>query len=127
MLLTGLDGAVPPDAGDPLQLIVDSAREIADADLVTVVLPVEDDSETLTMRVAVADGPDADRVRGVHFPVDGTATGRVYATGESLLASWADERVGLSAVAPVDLDIGPMLIVPLLGTHRVTVRGTISQ
>ena len=44
------------DAGDPLQLIVDSAREIADADLVTVVLPVDDDSETLTMRVAVADG-----------------------------------------------------------------------
>jgi signal transduction histidine kinase len=107
------------DAGDPLQLIVDSAREIADADLVTVVLPVDDASETLTMRVAVADGTDADRVRGLHFPVDGTVTGRVYATGESLLASWADERTGLSAVAPVDLDIGPMLIVPLIGTHRV--------
>ena len=107
------------DTGDPLQLIVDSAREIADADLVTVVLPVDDDSETTTMRVAVADGADADHVRGVRFPVDGTVTGRVYATGESLLASWEDERIGLTAVAPVDLDIGPMLIVPLLGTNRV--------
>jgi signal transduction histidine kinase len=107
------------DAGDPLQLIVDSAREIADADLATVVLPVDDNSEALTMRVAVADGAAAEQVRGMHLPVEGTLSGRVYATGEPLLASWTEERVGLRTVVPVDLDIGPMLIVPLLGTHRV--------
>jgi signal transduction histidine kinase len=36
-----------------------------------------------------------------------------------LLVSWPDERAGLALTAAVELDIGPMMFVPLVGSHEV--------
>lgn len=107
------------DPGDPLQLIVDSAREIADADLVTVVLPVDDGPDGPALRIAVADGPAAEQVHGLRLPLEGSLSGRVYTTGVPLLVSWPDELAGLDPAAAQELDIDSMLIVPLLGSQKV--------
>ncbi|MFC4944971.1 GAF domain-containing sensor histidine kinase [Pseudonocardia sp. GCM10023141] len=107
------------DSGNPLQLIADTTREIADADLVTVVLPTADGPDGYPLAVAVADGPEATKVRGVRLSLGGSLSGRVFTSGEPLLVTRPDERTGLDTSASVEMDIGPMLFVPLLGTDRI--------
>jgi hypothetical protein len=61
------------DPGNPLQLVVDPARDVADADLVAVVLPAADGDG---LRVEVAVGSGADNVVGVRIPIAGSLCGR---------------------------------------------------
>jgi two-component system, NarL family, sensor histidine kinase DevS len=107
----GVLSAEPEDAGDSLELIARTSLRIARADLVTVVLPGGPDE--LLIEVAVGSG--ADGLAGTRLPMSGTLSGRVFSTGVPL-------RQSVSAGGGVpwpDLDLGPVLAVPLHGSRRM--------
>jgi len=107
-------------AGSPiysLQRIAERTKELAGADLVTVVLPDPDDEDEL--RVDVAVGLAAERLVGTRVPARGTLSGEVLSTGQPLRL--ADRRAGGASVSPAAdaVDVGPVLAVPLHGSTRV--------
>ncbi|MDT7575924.1 MAG: hypothetical protein QOH17_2257 [Pseudonocardiales bacterium] len=104
------------DPGNPLQLVVDLARDVAHADLVVVALPTADGA---ALRVDVAVGSGADHVTGMRIPVAGSLCGRVLTTGRPLRDSWNEESPGLGSAVPAELGLDPVLIVPLVGTRQV--------
>ena len=113
------DPADPTDrvgAGDPLQLIAARSREIADADLVTLVRPAENGSD---LRVEVAVGAGAEDLPGLPVPRQGSLSGRVFTTGQPLRLAHPRDEAGLASVASGALDVGPVLVVPLCGSTRV--------
>ena len=79
----------------------------------TVVLP-DDDGD---LRVEVAVGAAAESVCGLRMPREGSLSGRVFATGTPLRMAAPDERADLQAAIPDALDAGPVLVVPLVGSH----------
>jgi two-component system, NarL family, sensor histidine kinase DevS len=97
----------------PLQLIAERTREIAQADLVTVVLPAGED-----LRVEVAVGPAAAGLCGRTVPVAGSLAGRVFTTGQPLRVAQAHELPGLAPMTTDNLDVGPVLVLPLHGSQR---------
>jgi len=103
-------------AGDPLQLIAARSREIADADLVTLVRPAENGSD---LRVEVAIGAGAEDLPGLPVPRHGSLSGRVFTTGQPLRLAHPRDEAGLASVASGALDVGPVLVVPLCGSTRV--------
>jgi signal transduction histidine kinase len=114
-----------PDLDDgtnfrPLQMIAELCREIAAADLVTVVMPAEDGLE---LHVEVAVGSVATRgteqLPGTTVPVAQTLAGRVFTSGEPLRVSYPGELDGLTLAASGELDIGPVLVMPLQGSRRM--------
>ena len=100
---------------EPLALIARQARQIADADLVSVVLPTPDGSRLM---VEVAAGEGAEELTGYVYPVENTMAGLAFQSGRPVLLgdATADARfhVHLSEV----LRVGPVMVVPLLGTER---------
>lgn len=102
------------DASRALQLIARSSLDLAPADLVTVALP---DGEQL--RVDVAVGHDAERLRGLRFDPARSLAGRVFASGEPLRAGSPQEFPGLDAATVHHVDVGPVVVVPLRGSRRV--------
>lgn len=92
----------------PLQLVAEHSREIADADLVTIVLP-DDDGDHLRTVVAVGDG--ADELTAAVLPLRGSPAGSVFGTGTPL-------RVAEPTSAAGGETEGPMLIMPLVGPQR---------
>ncbi|HVE30924.1 MAG TPA: GAF domain-containing protein, partial [Mycobacteriales bacterium] len=107
----GVLSAEPEDAGDSLELIARTSLRIAGADLVTVVLPGGPDE--LLIEVAVGSG--ADGLAGTRLPMSGSLSGQVFSTGTPLRQSVGDAG---STPRP-DLDLGPVLAVPLHGSRRV--------
>jgi len=105
------------DPGRPLWLIAERSREIAVADVVTVVLPTADGA--LDLRVDVAVGEGAEELLGLRLPVDGTMSGEVFTAGEPLRLAAPGEQPGLAFRVGGDLDIGPILVLPLVGSVRV--------
>lgn len=101
------------DTARPLQLIAERSREIARADLVTVVLPHGEG-----LRVEVAVGAGAEELLGLGVAVDGSLSGRVFTTGEPLRVATPDEQPGLVSAAAGGLDLGPVLVMPLRGSQR---------
>jgi len=112
LLSVGIDGG---GVVRPLLLIAEHARDIARADLVTVVLPVDDGDQ---LRVEVAVGAGADGLAGTQVQLDGSLAGRVFTTGEPERVCNPDGQAGLTSVASGDLDVGPVLVMPLLGPAR---------
>jgi signal transduction histidine kinase len=104
------------DPGNPLQLVVDLARDVADADLVAVVLPAADGDG---LRVEVAVGSGADNVVGVRIPIAGSLCGRVLTTGRPLRDSWPRQAPGIGSAVSAELALDPVLIVPLAGSRQV--------
>jgi len=98
-----------PDAGESLELIARTSLRIARADLVTVVLP--GGPEELVIEVAVGTG--ADGLAGTRVPITGTLSGQVFSTGTPLRQSIQEAGPGPRA----DLDVGPVLAVPLHGSR----------
>ncbi len=111
------------DTADPLHLLAAATRKIADADLVTVVRPMVDTpdapGEDFPLHVAVADGAQADRIRGVRLSLEHSRSGQVFTSGRPMLVAGPDEPSGLDMSAAVDMDIGLMLLVPMLGSHQM--------
>lgn len=103
-----------------LRLVAEHSRDIAHADLVTVSFP--DDRGDL--HVAVAVGAEADAVRGLRVPRERSLAGRVFTTGSPLRLAAPDERADLRPAIPGGLDAGPVLVLPLMGSH--TMHGVLS-
>jgi signal transduction histidine kinase len=108
------------DELDSLRLIAEHSRDVAHADLVSVVLP-DDDGD---LRVEVAVGAAAEGICGLRMPREGSLSGRVYTTGTPLRMAAPDERADLHASVPDGLDAGPLLVVPLVGSR--TTHGVLS-
>ncbi len=106
------------DLGRPLQLIAEHSCQIAGADLVTVVLPDGGGGDGRDdLRVEVAVGMSAPELRGRRVPLQGSLAGRVFRTGQPLRVTHPDDA-GLASMASGELDVGPVLVVPLLGSRR---------
>jgi signal transduction histidine kinase len=101
---------------DPLRLIARQARQIADADVVTVVLPAAG-GERLIVEVAAGEG--ADELTALTSPIENTLVGVALDSGRPVLVGDIDENqrdmVHLSEVVPV----GPVMVLPLGGSQRV--------
>jgi signal transduction histidine kinase len=106
------------DAVRPLQLIAESCREIAHADLVTVALPAKVGAD---LRVEIAVGiADVEDLLGVLVPLNGSLCGQVFTSGQPLRVSYPDEQQpGLTSAASGGLDVGPVLVMPLRGSQRM--------
>jgi signal transduction histidine kinase len=101
--------------------IARSAREMSDADLAAIALPVADGSSTL--RVVAADGAGADRILTAPAKATGTASHSVLVTGRPLIVRAASRDAYASFVAEAGLPIGARLVVPMLIHGRAS--GTI--
>jgi GAF domain-containing protein len=95
-------------AGQPLQVIADYTRDIADADVVAILLRARDG-----LQVDVAAGMDAERIAGLAVPVVGSLTEAVLTSGEPVRVGCHHERRGIADTALDGMDIGPLLVVPL--------------
>lgn len=107
---------------EPLGLICARARELAEADVVALLLLDEEAAPDGAPRVTVRCGRGLDveqKLLGVSFPIDGTWTGRVLGRGRAEVVS------DLSSMADVPLhraggvELGPAMMVPLLGANAV--------
>ncbi len=113
------------EAGDPLEFIAARTRELADADLVTVILPADLSTDAahrpdeIDLRVRVAVGVGGHDLDGRGVPGAGSLAGHVYATGGPLRVSHPRELAGLDSIASGTVDVGPVLAVPLTGAQRV--------
>jgi signal transduction histidine kinase len=96
---------------ESLQLIADSVRRLAEADVTTVVLPSPDSGEVV---VEVASGRGADALTGFRYPVENTLAGIAFTTGQPVLIGDAMQSgyvVHLQQAFPV----GPVMVLPLAG------------
>ncbi|MEU4086306.1 sensor histidine kinase [Streptomyces aureus] len=110
---TLLSGADPADV---LHAFTATVRELSDADLVTLALPL---TGTTDLVIESAEGLDADRVRGLTLP-DGTSlAAKVYASGERIVSPSLsqDPRTGTGSASV--LDLGPAFVIPLGTPERV--------
>ncbi|MEV6196952.1 GAF domain-containing sensor histidine kinase [Streptomyces sp. NPDC051920] len=110
---TLLSGADPVDV---LHAFTATVRELSDADLVTLALPL---TGTTDLVIESAEGCDADQVRGLTLP-DGTSlAAKVYASGERIVSTSLsqDPRTGTGSASV--LDLGPAFVIPLGTQERV--------
>ncbi|MFB7240998.1 histidine kinase [Streptomyces populi] len=110
---TLLSGADPADV---LHAFTATVRELSDADLVTLALPL---TGTTDLVIESAEGHDADQVRGLTLP-DGTSlAAKVYASGERIVSPSLsqDPRTGTGSASV--LDLGPAFVIPLGTQERV--------
>jgi len=101
----------------PLQLIVDSAAELTDAEQAIVLVPADPElpsAETETLVVAAATGLHADEVLGQEVPVEGSTTGEVFRTGDPMIT----ERFRRPILAFTDVAERPAIVVPLRSEHQ---------
>lgn len=101
---------------EPLELIAHETRQMADADLVTVVLPTHDSKRLM---VEVASGTHAEDLTGYSYPVENTYAGQAFATGHSVLVRDVTENAAVQMHLSKVLPVGPVMIVPLVGTQRM--------
>jgi two-component system, NarL family, sensor histidine kinase DevS len=105
-----------PNAGDPLDVIAERSREITGADLVAVLLPADRDGRSgLEVRVAV--GAASEHLVARWVPLDDSLPGRAYVGAEPLRLASVQDGPG-PRLGP-DVELGSVLAVPLLGSHRV--------
>jgi signal transduction histidine kinase len=105
-----------PSAGDPLDVIAERSREITGAALVAVLLPADRQGRPgLEVRVAV--GAAADSLVARWVPLGDSLPGRAYVGAEPVRLASLQDAAG-PRVAP-DVELGSVLAVPLLGSHRV--------
>lgn len=101
---------------DPLKLIARRAREVADADLVSVVLMTPDKQRLM---VEVASGVGSETLVGLTYDRENTLAAITFDTGKPILVAdvQADPKryVHLVEAAPV----GPVIVLPLVASEGV--------
>ncbi len=101
---------------EPLLLIARRACQIADADVVTVVLPTPDGERLI---VEVASGEGADDLTALTFPIENTLAGLVLKSGRPILISDADEDPTFSVHLSQVVAVGPVMVLPLGSSQGV--------
>ncbi len=109
------------DATDALALITARSLEMSGADLVALALPTADKTR---LQIEHAAGAGADEALGLMLPVAGSASGRVFATGDMLSVDDFSHDNRVAPVARQHLNLGPAILVPL-GTSG-NVRGVLT-
>jgi signal transduction histidine kinase len=110
------------DAAEPLRAIAEHSRRIAHADVVTVARPVDPATdpagEDAGLRVEVAVGPLATEVLGDTVSLRQSLAGYVYTSGDPVRISQPGDR-GLRPATVGDLEVGPVMALPMRGSSRV--------
>ncbi|MEQ6900521.1 GAF domain-containing protein [Nocardioides sp. YIM 152588] len=107
------------EGDDALRLISERVATLAEADIVTVVLPADEGSDLV---VAVAAGAVAADVAGVTYPVEGTLAERVLSTGRAAVLDDAGELSAIERKAVHLRDLagaGPLMALPLAGARGI--------
>ncbi len=104
------------DGEEPLQLIAREAREIADADLVTVVLPT---SNAQRLMVEVASGIHAEELAGNTFAIEGSLAGAAFESGRAVLVGDVTDDDRFHVQLAEVIAVGPVMVLPLVGTQRM--------
>jgi signal transduction histidine kinase len=104
-----------------LQLVADRAREVAEADVATVLLRQEDSDELV---VQVVSGAEGDGLVGTRWPADRGIAGTVLTSGERVVVRDAAEdpryqQSGFQA-PPGWPEVGPMVALPLCTDGTLT-------
>ncbi|WP_424886937.1 GAF domain-containing protein [Streptomyces sp. XH2] len=100
--------------------IAELAKEITEARLATVSLPLKDGS---ALTVDVATGEAADDVRGLRLPVEGTLAGAAFAGREPVCSAGVAEDPRVTGVPGAVAGLGPAVAVPI--TSGETVKGVL--
>jgi signal transduction histidine kinase len=104
---------------DPVEVLhtfTATVRELSDADLVTLAVPV---TGTTDLVIESAEGPDADRVRGLALP-DGTSlAAKVFTSGERIVSASLSEDPRTGTGSASVLELGPAFVIPLGTPERV--------
>ncbi|GAA4073644.1 GAF domain-containing sensor histidine kinase [Streptomyces shaanxiensis] len=109
------------ERGQVLGLIADRAREITGAALAVVAVPMED-TDSLSMELAI--GPEAEMLRGLVLPVDGSLIGEAFSTAAPVTTPDVSQDERVSAGPPRFTGLGPAVAVPV-GTGEGGVRGVV--
>ncbi|MGK5731018.1 GAF domain-containing protein [Streptomyces sp. URMC 124] len=101
---------------DVMAQIAELAKEITEAELATVSLPLADGS---ALTVEVATGALADAIRGVVLPVEGTLVGIVLSERAPVCSLSVQEDPRVSAVPESLTGLGPAVAVPVTSGEAV--------
>jgi signal transduction histidine kinase len=112
-----LSGDAPTDV---LRSFTATIRKLADADLVTLAVPVPGSADLV---VEAADGPLSDRVLGLVLSGESTLMGKVFASGETIVSIDLSRDPGAVVATAAAHDLGSAFLVPL-GT-RDRIRGVL--
>ncbi|MDJ0344719.1 GAF domain-containing protein [Streptomyces sp. H10-C2] len=107
--------------GEVLHLVVDHAREIAEADLAVIALPVGESGE---LRVELAVGEGAKVHQGLLLPGDGSFVGAALRSGQPIISPDVQEDPRITKGSPRWEGLGPAVAVRM-GTDEGGVRGVL--
>lgn len=99
---------IAEDSGASLSFLADRVVELADADLVAVVVPANDGN----LIVDTARGAHAGELAGLVFPRAGSLAGRTLESGQPILVDMNENDI----VGPAGGVRGPTMAVPLVGS-----------
>jgi signal transduction histidine kinase len=98
----------------PLSVIARQLHEMADADVVAVVLPTADQSRLM---VEVATGEQAAQLTALSYPVEKTIAGVAISTGRPVLVGDVTQQQTYTVHLAQLTSVGPIMALPLLGTQ----------
>jgi signal transduction histidine kinase len=105
--------------GTPIDEVLDEitvhVRSLSRVNLVRLMLPNEDGS----LRIVAAEGDNAEAIRGTSIPMEGTAAGDAFASGETQLIGDASADARIHAPGIAALQPGSVAYMPL-ATHEET-------
>ncbi|MGA4837616.1 GAF domain-containing protein [Streptomyces sp. G45] len=110
---TLLSGTDPAEA---LRSFTATVRELADADLVALSVPVSDTGDLV---VEVAHGVGADQVRGLALPEGASLAAKVFDSGETVVSQSLGDDPRAEAARSSGVDLGPAFLIPLGTPERV--------
>ncbi|WP_232678628.1 GAF domain-containing sensor histidine kinase [Nocardioides sp. R-C-SC26] len=111
-----------PVEGDPLQLVADRARGVADADVAWIATRSgADGADQSPVRLRVVSGERIDIGHVAHVDLNGSLTNEVFVTGEPVTWTDVEQRVDSENPVPgaVMPPLGAVIAVPLRSPRRV--------
>jgi len=100
---------------DPLRVIARSVRELADADVVTVVLPAATPGELM---VEVATGLAADKLTGMSYPIEHSVAATVIDTGAPILIDDIERQSEFTLHMLAAVPVSAVMALPLTGSSK---------
>ena len=100
----------------PLRVIARRLHDMAEADVVTVVLPTADERHLM---VEVATGEQAKALTAVTYPIEGTLAGVAIQSGRPVLVGDVRQERKFTVHLSEVMAVGPVMAIPLVGAGRV--------